>query len=90
MAGDLRGVGYAVFSVCHRGSLLGYLSYHVHGVHVCVHGSECVCVCGCASVFPLVVFASVFLRVFPDIKATAVKVKRQPYFCHALAVVLYC
>ena len=32
----------------------------------------------------------VHLVVLSGIKATAVKVKRQSYSCHALAVVLYC
>ena len=35
-----------------------------------------VCVCMCASVFPLVVCASVLLLVLPGVKATAVNAKR--------------
>ena len=48
-----------------------------------VYESVCVgvCVVGNACVCPLVL---------SDIKATAVKVKRHSYFCHAVAVVLYC
>ena len=50
---------------------------------VFVYESVCVgvCVVGNACVCPLVL---------SDIKATAVKVKRQSYSCHALAVVLCC
>ena len=56
-------------------------------VYVClmlfVYESVCVgvCVVGSACVCPLVL---------SDIKATAVKVKRHSYSCHALAVVLHC
>ena len=56
-------------------------------VYVClmlfVYESVCVgvCVVGNACVCPLVL---------SDIKATAVKVKRHSYSCHALAVVLHC
>ena len=48
-----------------------------------VYESVCVgvCVVGNACVCPLVL---------SDIKATAVKVKRHSYSCHALAVVLHC